>query len=61
MTKLVFEKSDDLHYLTDNPNKVSINWKTRAELAFEPRISLGEGLKRSLLWYRASDEDSNNS
>ena len=46
-------QSDDQDYLVDNPQRrcPSIA-KARAELGYEPGISLDEGLRRSLLWYR---------
>ncbi len=45
--------SDDKHYLTDNPNRrCPIIQKAQSELGFDQKISLEEGLTRSLIWYR---------
>lgn len=44
--------SADQDYLVDNPNRrCPMIAKARAELGYNPTISLDEGLKRSLLWY----------
>ena len=51
--KLVFRESEDREYLTDNPNRRSpMIGKARSELGYDPRISVEEGLKRSLIWYQ---------
>ncbi len=51
--KLTFGRSDDAHYLTDNPNRRCPNIdKARAALGFSPSIKLSEGLIRTLNWYR---------
>ena len=51
--KLVFRVSEDREYLTDNPNRRSpMIGKARSELGYDPRISVEEGLKRSLIWYQ---------
>ncbi len=50
--KLVFAKSEDKDYLTDNPNRrCPVIEKAREHLHYNPTIKLDEGLKRSLLWY----------
>ncbi len=50
--KAVFGKSDDKDYLTDNPNRrCPVIKKARTDLGFEPRITLEDGLKKSLIWY----------
>jgi nucleoside-diphosphate-sugar epimerase len=44
--------SSDKDYLVDNPyRRCPIVAKARAELGYNPTISLDEGLRRSLLWY----------
>lgn len=44
--------SADPHYLTDNPQRRCPDLaKARRELDYAPRISLEEGLRRTLLWY----------
>jgi nucleoside-diphosphate-sugar epimerase len=48
-----FEISPEKDYLVDNPNRrCPIITKARKELAYEPTITLDDGLIRSLLWYR---------
>lgn len=48
-----FAKSEDEHYLTDNPNRRCPNIdKAKAELDFQPLVSIDEGIRRSLIWYR---------
>ena len=44
--------SEDKQYLVDNPNRrCPIIIKARTELGYQPRVSLDEGLRRSLIWY----------
>ncbi len=51
--KLVFKKSSDKEYLTDNPNRrCPLIAKARNQLGYNPTIDIEEGLKRSLLWYK---------
>lgn len=51
--KVVFQKSSDSNYLVDNPNRRCPQiGKARADLGYNPSISLDEGLKRSLIWYK---------
>lgn len=51
--KVVFEKSEDAEYLTDNPNRrCPIIAKAREELGYEPKVGVEEGLKRAMIWYR---------
>jgi len=50
---LKFRTSDDAAYLTDNPNRRCPDLtKARATLGYVPEVTLDEGLRRSLLWYR---------
>jgi nucleoside-diphosphate-sugar epimerase len=50
---VVKKTSADDKYLVDNPNRrCPVIRKARTELGYAPGISLDEGLKRSLLWYR---------
>lgn len=51
--RVVRRTSDDPDYLTDNPNRrcPSIT-KAAVELGYQPLVSLDEGLRRSLRWYR---------
>lgn len=58
--KLVFEKSSDQEYLTDNPNRrCPLIGKARSHLGYNPSINVEEGLKRSLLWYKDNFEGGN--
>src|SRR4029079_2231389 len=50
--KVVHQVSEDKQYLVDNPNRrCPIIVKARTELGYQPRVSLEEGLRRSLIWY----------
>jgi UDP-glucuronate decarboxylase len=49
---VVRQPSADKDYLIDNPNRrCPVIAKARADLGYNPSISLDEGLKNSLLWY----------
>ena len=51
--EIVSQVSEDEDYLVDNPNRrCPVITKARTGLGYNPSISLDEGLKRSLLWYR---------
>lgn len=51
--KVIRQVSADAQYLVDNPNRrCPVIAKARAELGYNPGVSLDEGLKRSLVWYR---------
>lgn len=55
--KVVRQASADADYLVDNPvRRCPVIAKARAELGFKPSISLDEGLRRILLWYRDNRE-----
>ena len=55
--KVVHQDSSDADYLVDNPNRrCPVIAKARSELGYNPGISLEEGLKRSLIWYRDNQE-----
>ena len=50
--KVVFDISNDKHYLTDNPNRRCPDiTKSRKELNFNS-INIEEGIYKSLLWYK---------
>ncbi len=50
--KVILRVSADKDYLVDNPNRrCPVIDKARADLDYNPGISLEEGLKRSLIWY----------
>ncbi|MDY7076060.1 MAG: NAD-dependent epimerase/dehydratase family protein [Chloroflexota bacterium] len=50
--KVVRQASPDQDYLIDNPNRrCPMIAKARADLGYNPSISLDEGLRRSLIWY----------
>jgi len=50
--KVVRKVSPDKDYLVDNPNRrCPMISKARADLGYNPSISLDEGLRRSLIWY----------
>ena len=55
--KVVRQASEEENYLVDNPNRrCPIIDKAREELAYNPSITLDEGLKRSLIWYASNTE-----
>lgn len=55
--QVVRRVSSDQDYLIDNPNRrCPVIAKARADLGYDPSISLDEGLKRSLIWYRDNRE-----
>ncbi len=54
---VIFENSNDKNYLTDNPvRRCPSIGKARKELAYDPKISLDEGLRRTLIWYSENQE-----
>ncbi len=53
--KVVRRASADGEYLTDNPSRrCPLITKAETELGYRPSISLGEGLRRLLIWYSAN-------
>lgn len=45
-------KATDAEYLADNPNRrCPVIDKARAQLGFDPRVDIADGLRRSLIWY----------
>lgn len=51
--RVVHQIHDDQHYLTDNPQRrCPAVEKARRELDFETEVSLEDGLRRMLLWYK---------
>ena len=50
--KVCLQRSEDEHYLTDNPNRrCPIIDKARSELGYEPEIGIDDGLRRAMIWY----------
>src|SRR3989338_8256862 len=51
--KIIIKKKKDENYLTDNPDRRQpLLCKARKELGYDPRISIDEGLRRVLYWYK---------
>ena len=50
--KVVLGRSTELDYLIDNPNRrcPAID-KARSQLGFDPKVSIEDGMYRSLIWY----------
>jgi len=50
--KVVLGRSGEADYLIDNPNRrcPAID-KARSELGFDPKVSMEDGIYRSLIWY----------
>jgi nucleoside-diphosphate-sugar epimerase len=50
--KVVLGRSGEADYLIDNPNRrcPAID-KARSELGFDPKVSIEDGIYRSLIWY----------
>ena len=50
--KVQYHTASEKEYLIDNPNRRCPNIdKAKNELEYDPKISLTEGLKRTLIWY----------
>ena len=55
--KVVQRASKEKDYLTDNPlRRCPAIAKAKSELGFDPEISIEEGLRRTLVWYRDNQE-----
>lgn len=51
--KVIHQTSQDKAYLTDNPNRRCPDLhKARSVLGYAPEVTLEDGLRRSLVWYR---------
>lgn len=51
--EVIMRKSEDKHYLTDSPQRRCPDiGKARNKLGFDPKISLDEGLLKTLIWYK---------
>jgi nucleoside-diphosphate-sugar epimerase len=51
--KVVHRPSDEVHYLTDNPNRRCPDiTRARSQIGYEPLVDLETGLRRTLEWYR---------
>ena len=51
--QVVMKASEEADYLTDNPNRrCPVIKKARDELAYDPSITIEDGLARALVWYR---------
>lgn len=58
--RVVRQPSVDKAYLTDNPNRRCPDIaKARRHVGYHPSISIGEGLRRSLIWYERNRLASN--
>jgi len=50
--KVSYKESSDPAYLTDNPNRRCPDiTKARSELNYDPKVSLEEGLLKTIIWY----------
>ncbi len=50
--KVVLGKSQEADYLVDNPNRrCPVIDKARQHLGFDPKVSVEQGIYRSLIWY----------
>ena len=57
--QIVSRASEEAEYLVDNPvRRCPDIRKARTELAYDPKILIDEGLRRSLLWYSGNREGS---
>lgn len=51
--KVIMRASGEVDYLTDNPRRrCPVIAKAKAAFGYKPEVTLGEGLRRTLLWYR---------
>ena len=50
--KVVLGQSKEADYLVDNPNRrCPIIAKARTQIGYDPKVSIDEGVYRSLIWY----------
>jgi len=57
--RTVRQDSADKEYVVDNPyRRCPIITKARTELGYDPRVTIDEGLRRSLIWYSGNREAS---
>jgi nucleoside-diphosphate-sugar epimerase len=50
--KVVLGRSKEADYLVDNPNRrCPVIDKARSELEYDPKVSIEDGIYRSLIWY----------
>jgi nucleoside-diphosphate-sugar epimerase len=50
--KVVLGRSSEVDYLVDNPNRrCPVIDKARSELGYDPKVSIEDGIYRSLIWY----------
>jgi nucleoside-diphosphate-sugar epimerase len=50
--KVVLGRSGEADYLVDNPNRrCPVIDKARSELGYDPKVSIEDGIYRSLIWY----------
>ena len=55
--KLVKQVSEDKDYLVDNPNRrCPIIEKARTQIGYDPSISVEDGLRRALIWYKDNSQ-----
>jgi dTDP-glucose 4,6-dehydratase/UDP-glucuronate decarboxylase len=55
--RVIREQSPDENYLIDNPTRrCPVIAKARAELGYDPCVTLEEGLHRALIWYAGNCE-----
>jgi UDP-glucuronate decarboxylase len=51
--RVSYQTSDDAAYLTDNPTRRCPDiTKARTTLGYQPEVTLDEGLRRTMIWYR---------
>ena len=51
--KVVYRPSNEVHYLTDNPNRRCPDiTKVRSQIGYNPLVGLETGLGRTIEWYR---------
>jgi nucleoside-diphosphate-sugar epimerase len=56
--RVVRGRDADTRYLVDNPQRRCPSIvKARQELGYEPRTTLDDGLRRTLLWYAGAQEE----
>ncbi|MGD1855863.1 MAG: NAD-dependent epimerase/dehydratase family protein [Leptolyngbyaceae cyanobacterium] len=55
--KVVKQVSEDKDYLVDNPNRrCPIIEKARTQIGYSPSISVEDGLRRALVWYKDNSQ-----
>ena len=57
LSSLFKQVSEDKDYLVDNPNRrCPVIEKARTQIGYNPAITVEEGLRRALIWYKDNSQ-----